>query len=567
MDVESQRGPNRRAFLLVLVSGLGTTGVLWSQRNRAAVRQRLPIRRRHRYAFWAALAGISVSVAWTAQYVRLTTSAARRVLGWAALGALLLAVGLAARFILGNTRDRAPGYHIHVRIGPTRPSATLRVGFGRGVITPSLARPIWLAGFAKGRRATAVHDGLWATAAVIDDGEHRLGLVSLDAIGLFHDEVIAVRERLKTRASLDYVVVTSTHNHSAPDLLGIWGPGRLQSGVDPAYKAQVIASAASALEDAAAALLSARMSIVEVPLPPDGLVADTRDPQVFDATLRMMHFTAIEGGATLGSIVSWGNHPETLWADNTEITADFPGYLRDVLTHGVEVEGRRVQAGLGGTHVYVSGAIGGLMTTPPEMSVVDPFEKRAIATPSHDKARAIGRRLGQALLAAVAAGPPSENDPRLTILAETLQLPLDNRLFRLAAALGVIERGQPRWNRIRTEIAVIRLGSATMLCVPGELYPEIANGGVVRDAGSDVEGDPVEVPPLRELAPGHVTFLFGLANDEIGYIIPQTEWDDRPPWLFGASERHYGEINSLGPETAPILYRAIRELMEEAPPP
>jgi hypothetical protein len=26
-------------------------------------------------------------------------------------------------------------------------------------------------------------------------------------------------------------------------------------------------------------------------------------------------------------------------------------------------------------------------------------------------------------------------------------------------------------------------------------------------------------------------FIFGLGNDEIGYLIPQVEWDEEPPWL------------------------------------
>ena len=50
-----------------------------------------------------------------------------------------------------------------------------------------------MAGFAHNRAATQIHDDLKAVAAVIDDGEHRIGLVALDAIGFFHDEVLAVR--------------------------------------------------------------------------------------------------------------------------------------------------------------------------------------------------------------------------------------------------------------------------------------------------------------------------------------------------------------------------------------
>ncbi len=63
--------------------------------------------------------------------------------------------------------------------------------------------------------------------------------------------------------------------------------------------------------------------------------------------------------------------------------------------------------------------------------------------------------------------------------------------------------------------------------------------------------------------PGRVKFLFGLANDEVGYIIPKSEWDDRAPWLYNAPERHYGEINSLGPDTAPILHEEFRRLIAE----
>jgi hypothetical protein len=128
----------------------------------------------------------------------------------------------------------------------------------------------------------------------------------------------------------------------------------------------------------------------------------------------------------------------------------------------------------------------------------------------------------------------------------------------------VIDRGQPRWNRIRSEVAVVRIGGASLLCVPGELYPEIANGGIEHPSGADFDTPPVEVPPLRALAPGRVKFLVGLANDEIGYIIPKSEWDDHEPWLFDAPERPYGEMNSLGPETGPDIYRALRRLIVEA---
>ena len=90
-----------------------------------------------------------------------------------------------------------------------------------------------------------MHDDLWAVAAVIDDGSHRIGIVALDAIGLFHDDVVAIRRRVPAELRIDYTIVTSTHDHSAPDLMGLWGPRTGQSGVDPAYRDQVIAAAAN----------------------------------------------------------------------------------------------------------------------------------------------------------------------------------------------------------------------------------------------------------------------------------------------------------------------------------
>ena len=55
--------------------------------------------------------------------------------------------------------------------------------------------------------------------------------------------------------------------------------------------------------------------------------------------------------------------------------------------------------------------------------------------------------------------------------------------------------------------------------------------------------------------------LFGLANDEVGYIIPKAEWDQQQPWLQNASKSWYGEVNSVGPDAAPRIAEALRSLI------
>ena len=77
------------------------------------------------------------------------------------------------------------------------------------------------------------------------------------------------------------------------------------------------------------------MAFHEITVPPAGLVADTRRPEVYDADVRVMHFTAPAGGATLGTLVTWGNHPETLGGDNSLLTSDFIHYLREGMEKGV----------------------------------------------------------------------------------------------------------------------------------------------------------------------------------------------------------------------------------------
>ena len=98
--------------------------------------------------------------------------------------------------------------------------------------------------------------------------------------------------------------------------------------------------------------------------------------------------------------------------------------------------------------------------------------------------------------------------------------------------------------------------------VPGELYPELSVGGIVKYAGADFPDTQFEPAIKRDLMSAPYRMLFGLADDEIGYIIPKVEWDNQAPWLNGAARRWYGEVNSVGPEAAPIITGALKELLK-----
>jgi hypothetical protein len=101
---------------------------------------------------------------------------------------------------------------------------------------------------------------------------------------------------------------------------------------------------------------------------------------------------------------------------------------------------------------------------------------------------------------------------------------------------------------------------AEILTVPGEIYPELVNGGMARYVGADYPEAPLE-PVLREHLQTKYQFILGLGNDEIGYLIPKAEWDEEPPWLRNAVQPWYGEINSVGPEAAGAVLRALVALV------
>jgi hypothetical protein len=431
----------------------------------------------------------------------------------------------------------------------------LRLGFAKRTITPEIGGgPVYLAGFDSDRRATGVHDDLWARAVAASDGETRLVIVAVDLIGLFHADVERARALLRERAGDVSLVVASTHDHEGPDTMGLWGPSHFRSGVDPRYLDRVRHTIAAVGEEALGRLEPACLLLAKTETP--GLIVDSRLPEVIDDRLLVMEGVARDG-RPLGTIVDWSSHPEALGGRNTLVTADYVHYLR-----------RRMEESLGGTSVFLVGSIGGLMT-PLGLKLEE--AGRPVPPESFRHARAVGERVADAALAALrTSARPSESET-VEYRSARVFVPLENRLFRLAAFLGVLDRplfshGKPATtlfgDDLETEIGYLRLGDAEGLCVPGEVYPEIVVGGVPHPPvpGADYPGAPPEVPLLPRLN-SPFPFVLGLANDEIGYVIPRSEWDARAPYAYGRREAPYGEVNSVGPRAASVLARAFDRLL------
>ena len=170
------------------------------------------------------------------------------------------------------------------------------------------------------------------------------------------------------------------------------------------------------------------------------------------------------------------------------------------------------------------------------------------------------------------------------VSAKTIAVPVQNSLYRAARALGVLKReglvwtgdfrslGEPMTaekadlpSAVESEVAYLRLGELHVACIPGELYPELVYGKFQEPVEPHADfPDAAKEPVVGDLMPGPKWLLVGLANDEVGYIIPKRQWDKTPPYAYGKDGGQYGEVNSCGADVAPIIMEALKLRVADA---
>ncbi|HMP16309.1 MAG TPA: hypothetical protein PKD72_04750 [Gemmatales bacterium] len=439
----------------------------------------------------------------------------------------------------------------------------LQVGFAEKDITPEVGPdkpPVYIAGFGQNRIADGIQDPLFARAVVLSDGTSKIALVSLDIVGFFYPHAMRVREALPGFA---HVVVSSTHNHEGPDTMGLWGPNPFKNGIDPAYLKRVEEQSIAAVKEAEQKLeaVTAQFGSQRAPQ----LLVDSREPYILHDDLYVLYFKKPDGSSA-GILVNWHCHPETLADKNTKISADYVGYCVDALQ-------KRHQCPV----AYFTGTVGGLMTTlniqlRDEHGTLLP-QKTLEQTVEYGKQ--LARVADQAMINSTAV-----NLTPLQFKRQTFYIPLANRLYKAGRALGILDREAYRWLgdplkpgeklpprivtdeiAMETEVSLLTFGDVQIACIPGEIYPETVIGGTPdpADPGADFPDAPLEPTIYASMTAKH-KMLFGLANDEIGYLVPKRQWDVKPPFCYGRKKDQYGEENSCGPETTPIVCDVFRKL-------
>ncbi len=431
--------------------------------------------------------------------------------------------------------------------------AQFRAGIAIRDITPDLAKgPVYLAGFDNGRVATAVEHPLTTRCLAFAGAKSKpVVLCGVDSIGLFLDDVRRVRAQVPNA----HVIVAATHVHEAPDTMGLWGPKPGVSGIDEDYNTLVVNRTAEA---ANAALKSLQPAVVR----PAGIsynwrryFNDSRPPVVLDDQLLVLTLETLKG-RRIAALVNWASHPEALGSRNTRITPDWPHYLYD-----------EIQTRTSAPAVFINGALGGMMS-PLGAKFNDPETGKPAEPETFRFAEIVGRDIAQAATdpANFAFGRPLT--PDVVEYKETeVDVPVSNANFLAASAAGVFKGRRPinGGKASPTVVGLLRLSGKgrpilEAACIPGEIYPELSKGFIAHDPNADYPDAPSEPAIKGEILPFGSPMVFGLCNDELGYIIPKAQWDEKPPFTFGAKKAWYGEVNSPDPDTARVLLNALKSL-------
>ncbi len=427
---------------------------------------------------------------------------------------------------------------------------------------------IWIAGFGTNRPAQGMHDEPNVRALALRNNGVTVVIVSLDSVGIFYNDFIDMRKMVNSTMDIDHILFSSTHCHETPDTMKIWSYWKRIRGADipvfgyaEHYMDLIKERTKEAVEEAVVGLQDCDLHTAKVEIMPEGFVDDSRKPIVIDNSMYLMRFTKPFTDETIATFVNWGNHPETLGGSNPLITSDFPHWIREGLEKGVPAPNG--VEGFGGMCIYVQGMVGGLMTqlhtTVPHRDGKQKFEEA-----SWEKVESLGYNL--AIVAATALRDEElawkTEKPIVQLAAETFPLPIGGA-YKYAMMLGIIHPGYKWGGYSWSEMNVLRVGETLMLTVPGEIYPEIVEGGVEYKAGNDFGLQaPVEAPRLRDFMEekAKMGLVVGLANDQIGYIVPKSQWDDQAPFVYDGAQ--YGEENSPGPETAPTIHRQAVKLLK-----
>ncbi len=421
------------------------------------------------------------------------------------------------------------------------------MGFSARTILPAdlLQKTYYMSGYGANKPITGVRDPLYVRVLILAAGDITLAFCTYDLTGmLFQDAQKIRRAVLDACPDLTDALLFFSHSHAAIDTIGLWGDfERGVSGRDPSYISLVRDTTVQAVSEAFGNMQPGRAYFAQREV--RGVVDDTRMPSVSDHRLSQFKFEPENGPAI--RLLHFTCHPEALGSQNTLVSSDYVGEMV-----------RHIRKLSGDDSLFINGAIGGMQSDLPHYDLEgNPLSKE-------DTTAVIGKILANA---ALRMDSWRELAPNLTYRKIRALLPVDNSLYLTAADMGIVPKEEFVPGGKESEVGILQIGDVTAACIPGELFPELHLGGFLSDKDCAVPGIAPE-PTVTDIL-GKGVLVFGLCNDEIGYILPENDFflDEKAPYIARGFDRHgrrhYEETNSLGPKTARRIMETLAELAEK----
>lgn len=210
--------------------------------------------------------------------------------------------------------------------------ATLKAGVAKVDITPPPGVAMW--GYEL-RDAAGILDPLFARVVVLEVGETRLALVTLDLGRVFGPTSInEIREAARKSSGISYVLFTASHAHAGPVVQDVYSGGR------PAWEQAAVAKIEKAIDAAHASVVEARLGtgygvtyIGHNRLRGSdgtGIGLERNPTQIptspVDPTVSVLRVDSTDG-SPLAILVNYACHPVIFGPDNRQYSADFPGVM------------------------------------------------------------------------------------------------------------------------------------------------------------------------------------------------------------------------------------------------
>lgn len=387
---------------------------------------------------------------------------------------------------------------------------TIMAGSAAQPITPDLSyqSPIYIAGFGRNRVATGIHDDLWSRCCCVQIGNITTAFVSVDLIGVMYPEYQRILTNLKETTTVDLVILTSTHNHEGPDVIGLWGKA-IWSGINWEWYHQALSIIAKTIDEAYENMQPAGIRLAHAMAV--NMSRDSREPIVMEEQVETIQLVDYDK-QPIATMVCYASHPEILWDENTLITSDYPHYLYE-----------HIENNLGGTALLLTGPVGGLITP---------------KTRNHtfESAKKFGETISNLSITSL-ANASIIWETEIRIETQELFIPLTNPVFRLASILNILDRPMYHFRKdLKTSVNVLELGEDAALLqlvtVPGEDFPE-------------------NWFELKEKMHAKHRVHIGLATDELGYIVRIEDWNPKD----------YEESMSASKQLDPLIHQTLESML------